>query len=470
MPTANVVQSKALYELGHADVPRLIWKNFMPAFVGVVVSALYNIVDRIFIGQEVGPFALAGLSAVFPIMLLQQAFAMLIGLGSSVRVSLSLGEHNPRRAQRFLGSAVALSIIVGAGITILGFAIRGPMLRLFGVQPQTMEFALQYVDVILVGNVFHLVGFSLNNIMRAEGNPHVSMYSMIVAALVNVALDALFILVFRWGVMGAAVATVIAQLTQALWGIAHFCSGRCVVRLHWPYVKFSWQLVLLTLSVGFAPFALQVAGSFVQGVYNIQLVKYGNDIAISAMAIINSVSMLLIMSVVSLNMAAQPVYGYNCGAKLYRRLRQALLTCIVAASAIAFVGFACVQLMPGPIIRLFESSDAELLRIGERGMRVFFACFPVVGMQIVLGNYFQSIGKPAISALIALLRQLIFLVPLILILPLRWGFAGVWMAAPVSDVISATVCGVFFLREFRRLSRLVEAQEEAMEGRECAVR
>lgn len=460
MQASEVIRSRAVYDLGHAPVPRLIWKNFTPAFVGVVVSALYNIVDRIFIGQEVGTLALAGLSAVFPIMLLQHAFAMLIGLGTSVRVSLALGARNPRRAQRFLGSSVALSIIVGVVITVLGYAIRRPLLSLFGVQPETMQFALEYVDIVLIGNIFHLVGFSLNNTMRAVGNPRISMYTMLVAALVNVALDALFILVFSWGVTGAALATVIAQLTQTVWGVAHFRGARAVVKLHWPYVKFSWELLVLTFGVGFAPFALQLAGSLVQGLYNAQLVAYGNDIAIGAMAIVNSVAMLLVMSVVSLNMAAQPVYGYNCGARLYRRLRQALVTCIVAASAIAFAGFALVELAPGFIIRLFESSGGALLQIGERGMRVFFACFPLVGMQIVSGSYFQSTGKAAISALLALSRQLIFLVPLILILPSHYGLAGVWMAAPISDVLSAFVCGGFLLWEVRRLTKLIAEQEQ----------
>lgn len=461
MQPSDVLQNKAVYDLGHAAVPRLIRKNFMPAFVGVVVSSLYNIVDRIFIGQVEGPLALAGLSAVFPIMLLQHAFAMLIGIGSSVRVSLSLGEHKPRLAQRFLGSSVALGAAMGGVIIVLGYAIRKQLLVLFGVLPETMSYALQYLDIVLLGSVFHLVAFALNNIMRAEGNPKDSMYTMLIAALVNVALDALFIVVFGWGVRGAALATIIAQLTQMVWVVAHFTGGRCIVRLQWRFVRFSWPLLVLTLGVGFAPFALQLAGSLVQGLYNAQLVRYGNDIAISALAIINSVSMLLIMSVVSLNMAAQPVYGYNRGAKLYRRLREALVTCIVAASGVALVGFLLVELMPGAIIRLFSTSDEELLRIGERGMRIFFACFPLVGLQIVSGNYFQSVGKSGISALLAFSRQLFFLVPLIFILPRSLGLFGVWLAAPISDFISFIVCGSFLLHEIRRLTRLINGQEEA---------
>lgn len=459
MQSSEVLQSKAVYDLGHVPVPRLIRQNFMPAFVGVVVSSLYNIVDRVFIGQVVGPLALAGLSAVFPIMLLQHAFAMLIGIGSSVRVSLSLGEHNPRRAQRFLGSSVALGVLGGALITILGYAVRRPLLILFGVQPETMEYALQYVDIVLVGNIFHLVAFALNNIMRAEGNPKVSMHTMLIAAVVNVVLDALFILVFGWGVMGAALATILAQGAQMVWGIVHFTSTRCVVKLQWRFVRVSWALLMLTLSVGFAPFAMQLAGSLVQGLYNVQLVRFGDDIAISAIAIINSVSMLLVMSVVSLNMAAQPIYGYSQGAKFYRRLRQALVTCITAASCIALAGFLIVELVPGTIIHFFDSSAEELLRIGKRGMRTFFACFPLVGMQIVSGNYFQSIGRPVISAFMALSRQLIFLVPLILILPNYFGLFGVWLAAPISDFIASIVCGSLLIWEIRRLTRLIHEQE-----------
>ncbi len=451
--------SKAIQALATEPLGRLIWLNFLPAFAGVVINSLYNIVDRVFIGQTAGVLALAGLGAVFPVMLIQHAFGMLVGLGTGVRASLALGEGRTSRAQLLLGNGVVLSAILGILFTLLAFLVRKPMLILFGIGPAAYAYAEQYLDIVLLGSVFHLVGFTMSSVMRAEGHPRNSMYATFSSAIANVILDAHFILVLDWGVRGAALATVLAQAVQMIYCFYFFTGPRCAVQLQRHDVRFSWRLTGQATSVGFAPFAMQLAGSLTQGFYNVQLVKYGQDVAVGAMGIINSVAGLLVMTVVSLNMAAQPIYGYNKGAKLYRRLRKCLAICVTSATILSCLGFLLVQLGPRWLIWMFDSKTPELLDMGVSAMRTFFMFFPVVGMQIVSGSYFQSVGRPVLSAILSLTRRLFFLVPLLFALPSLLQLQGVWLCAPISDLLSSTVCGLFLLRENRLLKHLI-AQEE----------
>lgn len=446
--------SSAIQALAKAPLGRLIWSNFLPAFAGVVVNSLYNIVDRVFIGQTTGVLALAGLSAVFPVMLIQHAFAMLAGLGTGVRASLALGQGRTNRARLLLGNGVVLAATLGLAFTILAFLGRKTMLTLFGIGPEAYAYAEQYLDIVLLGSVFHLVGFTMTSAMRAEGHPQHSMYATFASAFVNVILDALFVLVFDWGVRGAALATVLAQASQLAYCCHFFSSSRCTIPIQKRYIRFSWRLTGQAVSIGLAPFAMQLAGSLTQGLYNIKLVEYGQDIAVGAMGIINSVSGLLVMTVVSLNMAAQPIYGYCKGAKLYQRLRKCLAICLACATILACLGALLVQLAPKWLIWMFDSNTPELLEIGAPAMRTFFMLFPLVGVQIVSGNYFQSVGQPALSTFLSLTRRLIFLVPLLMVLPPLLQLKGVWLCSPISDLLSFFVCGIFLLRENKTLKQL----------------
>lgn len=440
-------------------VGRLLWKYYLPAFVGVTVGALYNIIDRMFIGQMVGPLALAGLSAIFPIMLIQMGFGMLLGIGGSVRTSMALGRKDYFSAERLLGHSFALMVVVGLFITLFGFLAKEPMLRLFGVSEQTYQYAGEYLDIILLGSPLSIVGYSLNNFIRSEGNARIAMQSLLLSAVVNVSLDALFIMVFGWGVAGAAWATFISLAVLAGWVLWHFRSRRSVMRLRWRHIGFSWSITWSIVTVGFSPFAMQIAASIVQSTYNVQLVRYGSDYAMSVIGIINSVAHLLVMAIVALNQSAQPIYGYAKGSEQWHRVRTCFHYCIVASLLIATAGFLLVQCMPGTIIRLFDAHDAELLAMGRKGMRIFFALFPLVGLQVVSAGYFQSVGKAGISALLSLLRQVIFLIPLLLLLP-RWlALPGVWLATPISDAISGAICLYFVIRELRLLNRLVADNE-----------
>jgi len=443
---------KNVQDLEKASIKALLWKYFLPAFTGVVINSMYNIVDRIFIGQGVGAIALSGLSAVFPIMLIMMAFGMLIGIGAGVRISINLGKKDLGRAEWVLGNSFVLMVIVSAMITIIGFLIKDPLLRMFGVGDNTMFVANEYLNIILYGAIFNVVGFSMNNMIRSEGNAKIAMYSMLISAGTNIILDPVFIFVLDMGVAGAAWATIISQFMLCIWVIRHFRGSKSVIKLRVTNFKLNRQIVFYILTIGFAPFSMQLAGSFVQALYNMQLVEYSNDIAIAAMGVINSVAMLIVMSVVAINMASQPIYGFNYGAKNYSRVKECLAISIKAATGIVVFGFIFVQFFPGIIIKAFNNSSSELLDVGTHGLRIFLFALPVVGFQVIVGNYFQSIGKAGISALLTLMRQVILLIPILFILPKFIGLTGVWLASPIADVGSAIIAGIFLIKELRQLN------------------
>lgn len=454
-----VQPTKNVHDLEYRNIPSLLWKFFVPAFTGVIINSLYNIVDRIFIGQGVGAYALSGLSVVFPIMIIMMAFGMLIGMGAGVRVSINMGKKDHKRAELVLGNAFVLIIIVSLLVTGLGFLIKDPMLRLFGASDITMEYANDYLNIILLGTVLNMTGFSLNNLIRSEGNAKIAMYSMLISAGSNLILDPILIFVLDMGVQGAAYATIISMFLLCVWVIWHFRSSRSVIKLRLKNLKIVPEIVMYIIAIGFAPFAMQIASSFVQGALNTQLIKFGGDLAVGAMGIINSVIMFIAMTIIAINMAAQPIIGFNYGAKLYTRVKETLVIGIKAASIISLGAWVLVELFPVPIIKLFNSDNAELLEIGKTGLRLIFMAFPIVGFQIIVGNYFQSIGNAKTAALLSLLRQVILLIPAILIFPNFWGLEGVWVSAPIADTLSAIIVTTFLVKEMKHLNGLIAANQ-----------
>lgn len=438
-------------ELGEKSIGKLMWKYFLPAFVGVVVYSLYNIVDRIFIGRGVGSLALSGLSTVFPIMLIVMAFGMLIGVGAGVNVSIAMGQKKPERAQKFLGNGLVLMIILSIGVTILGFLIKTPILELFGATENTISYAQDYLNIILLGTIFQIIGFGMNNIIRSEGNARISMYSMLLSAGANLILDPIFIFVLDLGVKGAAYATIISMIGLNVWVIAHFMSSRAVNRLKVRFMKLKREIVSKIFAVGMAPFSMQLAASFVMGLYTNQLIRHGGDLAVGALGIIFSIVNFLVMAMVAINMASQPIIGYNFGAKDYVRVKKTVRLGIVAASVVAIVSTLVVEIFPEPLVRLFNTDDPELFNIAVSGMRIFSLALPVVGFQIVAANFFQSIGKAKVATFLSLLRQLLLLAPLLIILPARFGLDGVWMATPISDLGSALITGFFLFWQMKKL-------------------
>ncbi len=428
----------------------LLWRYFWPAFIGVMANALYNIVDRVFIGQWIGAEALSGITAVFPVMIIMMAFGMLVGIGGSVQLSIALGRQDYSKSNKVLGNTVLLVLVVSILVSGLGFAIKGPMLSWFGATDVTVGYANNYLNIILWGVIFQMYGFSLNSLIRAEGNARIAMYSMLISAGVNIPLDAFFIGVLGLGVKGAAYATIISMMILSIWVSWHFRSKRSIVRFTWHTMKPDWTIIAAILGVGLAPFFMQIANSIVQSVVNSQLIAYGGDIAVGAMGIIISVTVLVIMTIVALNMASQPIIGYAFGAGMTERVKETVRKGMIIATIISIGSWLVIQLIPGPLIRIFNTDNEELLRYGIIGFRTYLFMLPVVGFQIIISNYFQSVGKAKIAAFLSLLRQVIILLPLLFILPKEFGLRGIWLASPIADTVAAMVSGTLMYLEWKR--------------------
>lgn len=438
-------------ELGEGNIPRLMLKYFIPAFIGVVVNALYNIVDRIFIGQGVSAVALSAVSVIFPVMLIMMAFGMLIGIGAGVLVSINMGKKDLDKAEHVLGNSFMLMIVVSGLITIIGFLIKKPMLEMFGVSAETYAYANDYLNIILAGTIFQVVGFSLNNVIRSEGNARIAMYSMLLSAGLNTILDPLFIFVFDFGVKGAAYATVISMIALSVWVLLHFKSHRSVVKLRSRYFKLNANIIREILTIGMAPFFMQTANSAVQALINTKLIQFGGDLAVGAMGIVNSVLTLIIMSIIAINMASQPIIGFNYGAKALPRVKATLRLSMIAATVISIGAFFVVQAFPGAIVGLFNASNPDLMALGKQGVRLAMLALPLVGFQVVVGNFFQSVGKAKIATMLTLLRQVIVLIPLLFVLPVLFDLTGIWIAMPISDACSAIIVTYFIRREWKLL-------------------
>lgn len=437
-------------QLRSEKIGTLLLKFSIPAIVGMLVNALYNIVDRIFIGQGVNALAITGIGLVFPIMTVMMAFGMLIGIGSTALISIRLGEKRQDEAEHILGNAFTLLVIVSLAITVLGLIFIDPLLVIFGASPDTIGYAKDYIVIILYGTIFNALGFGLNNIIRAEGNPKAAMLTMLLGAIINTILDPIFIFVFNMGVKGAAYATIIGQLANTIYVLSYFNSKKSILKIHRKHMKLSKEIVIGIFAIGMSPFAMQMAASVVQLLSNNALKTHGGDLAIGAMSIISSAVMIFFMPIFGINQGAQPIIGYNYGAKQYDRVKHTLKLAVGAATVISLVGFITVQVFPQGIIRIFNN-DPELIRIGSSGIRVYLAMMPIIGFQIVSANYFQAIGKAKISMFLSLLRQVTLLIPLLLILPPIFGLTGVWLSAPTADFISSIITGIYVWRDMRKL-------------------
>ncbi len=446
---------KKIDELSEAKIGKLLLKYFIPAFIGIFANTLYNIVDRIFIGQGVGAEALSGISIIFPVMLIMMAFGMLIGIGTGVYVSINLGKKDFDGAEKTLGTGFLFMMVTSAVIMVVIYLLKVPILRSFGATEETFQYANDYLDIILGGVFFMVIGFSLNNVIRSEGNAKIAMVSMILSSVTNLILDPIFIFGFGMGVKGAAYATIISMFVLMVWVLLHFRSKRAVILLRGRNIRINWKILGQIVAIGMAPFSMQIANSFVQGLINKQLIIYGGDLAVGAMGIINSVAMLVVMSIIALNMASQPIIGFNFGAKSVSRIRETLRISLTAATVIAIVAFAVTEAIPGTIIKLFNSDSEELYSITIRGLRLMLLALPIVGFQIVASNFFQAVGKAKLAMFATLFRQIIGLIPLLLVLPGFWGIDGIWLSYPISDSMSAIVVGLILWREWKRLPESV---------------
>jgi putative MATE family efflux protein len=439
-------------QLGEEKVSKLLIKFSIPAITGMLVNALYNVVDRIFVGQGVGKNAIAGITIGFPLMIVMMAFGMLVGIGATSLVSIRLGEHKKTEAERIFGNALTLLIGISVLLTFLGLVFMDPLLVAFGASKQILPYAKDYFRIILYGGVFQGIGFGLNNCIRAEGNPKIAMFTMLIGAITNTILDPLFIFTFKMGIAGAAWATIISMAVSAFWVLYYYLSGQSSLKLHWANLKLQPQVVWKIFAIGSAPFAMQLAASGITLVLNWSLVSYGGDLAISAMGIVNSILMLILMPVFGINQGAQPIIGYNYGARQFDRVKKALKLAALAATLVTTLGFIMVELFPHAIILLFNR-EKDLVNLGADALRKFLVLLPVIGFQIVGANYFQAVGKPKQAMTLSLSRQVLFLLPALLLLPRIHGLQGVFWAGPVADLLSSVVTGLWLFYELKHLDR-----------------
>ena len=399
--------------LGDAPIGKLLLQYSIPAIIGMVVNALYNIVDRMFIGNipNIGSLAITGVGITMPIMTIILAFGMLIGIGATANISLNLGKGNRPTAEKLLGNAFTLSIIVGLAIAIVGTICANPILNLFGASENTLFYAKEYLNIILLGCTFNILSFSLNSTVRADGNPKMSSFTMVIGCGTNIILDYVFIFILNLGVKGAALATIISQAITFFIILYYYTAGNSNLKLKVENFKLKKHLVTMTFAIGIAPFATQIANSLVQVIANNALKTYGSDLAIGAMTVISSLNIIFMMPIFGINQGCQPIIGFNYGAKKYERAKEAFKYATIAACVICIIGFISIQCFPTQIISLFNN-DPELTTLAIKGIRIYLLMMPVVGINIVATSYYQSIGKAKISMFVSLLRQVILLIPL----------------------------------------------------------
>jgi len=455
--------SNAASRLGTEPIGKLLLKFSVPAITGMLVNALYNVVDRIFVGQAVNEIALGGISLVLPLMTIGMAFAMLFGIGAANMISMRLGQGRKEEAENALDHCFFLLIGAGLLMTILGLCFLDPVLSLMGAAEgsEALGYAREYFRITLYGSVFFMVSFGLSHCTRAQGFPGITMIAMILGAVLNIVFDAIFILWFKWGVEGAAWATIAAQFSSTAFILRFVLSKKAVVRLNFRILKPESSIVAQIMAFGSAQALLQFLISTVQLLNNKSTgwygaaslgVENGGDIALSGMNITGAILMLILMPVFGINQGAQPILGYNYGAKLYKRVLRAYLGAIAAATAICTVGFIAVQLFPVQLVRLFAPNGSdELMTFAPWAMRVMMLLLPLAGFQIVSTNLFVVTGRPKTSIFLSMLRQCIALIPCILLFGHFWGLWGVIAAAPVADGFAFLVTGTMILFELRKL-------------------
>lgn len=440
--------------MGEEKILKLFFKFSFPAILGMIVQSMYNIVDRIFIGNipEYGGYAISGVGVVLPITFIIMGFSMLFGIGAGANISIKLGEGKDKEAEKLFGTGLFMLITVGLFIGIFGLIFLEKIVNLYGADDSIRIYAKNYLRIILYGNVFNTVAFGLNNIIRAEGNPKTAMYTMFIGAIINIVLDPILIFKFNMGVSGAALATIIAQFSTFVWTISYFINKKSMLELKRKYIKFNRHLVIKIMSIGASPFAMQVAGSIIGIIMNRSLLFYGSSKAIGAYAAINSIVTLFFMPVFGMNQGLQPIVGYNYGAKNYDRVRNTLKVGIISATIVTATGGILIQLFPEIFIN-FVTKDPDIRIIGVQGIKRFMLFMPVIGFQIISTTFFQAIGMAKKSFVLSMLRQVIILIPLLLILPNIYGLMGIWTAAPISDMLTTVLTGIFLYYQLKKMKK-----------------
>lgn len=430
----------------------------LPSIIAMVSSSLYNMIDSIFIGHGVGPLAISGLAITMPLMNLAAAFGAMVGVGSAALTSIRLGQGNKLAAEHILGNVLLLNVTMGLMFTFLGLYFLDDLLYLFGASESTVGYARDFMRVILAGNIVTHIYFGLNHQLRVSGYPRKSMMIMLISVGVNVVLAWLFIFVFGWGIKGSALATVLAQTVSLCIQIAHFSDPSHFIHFKSGIFRFRWDIVRNIIGIGMAPFFIQSCACVVVILINNAMRDHGGDLSIGAYGIVNRVAFIFVMVVMGLNQGMQPIVGYNYGAGKYDRVIKVLWMTVGWATLIMSAGFAVSELFPYAVVRLFVSEDGggdavALIDMAAHGLKIIMMMFPVVGFQIVAGNFFQFIGKAKRAILMSVTRQMLFIVPLLLVLPERWGTDGVWYSMPIADGVSVLLAAVLLVLQLRKFRR-----------------
>ncbi len=450
---AETLKSQNTLDLEQKPLRALLLHYTIPSLVGTMVTALYNVVDRIFIGQGVGEFAIAGLTLTFPILIFLQAFGMLIGVGASARVSIALGRQDHDGAGRILGNAIVLTFITQILTIIPSLIFLEPLLKSFGGSERTIPYAVEYLQIVIPGNLFSTLCFSYNSIMRASGYPQKAMYTMLIGAVLNTVLDAIFIYGFDWGIAGAAWATVIAMIVSAGFVMWHFFDKKSIVRFERKNMKISLPTIMAISSIGLSPFFVQLLGSVVTILFNKGFIAFSKDaieadLCIAAYGVINSYAMVAVMFILGVAQGMQPIVGYNYGAGLYDRVRRTFKICAtINTSAAAFFSvFALI--FPYLVSRIFTQSPV-LLEVSAHAILYCLFGFTMVGFQITATQFLQSLGLAKESFILSISRQSFFLIPLLLTLPQFLGLNGVWLSSAFSDLLAGSL-GLFMISRVMR--------------------
>ena len=443
---------QAALELGQKPVGQLLWQYALPAIVAMTASSLYNIIDRAMIGQIVGPEAIAGLGITFPFMNLSAAFGAAVGVGSSTCISVKLGQRDYDTAQHLLGNTVTLNLIIGFAFMVICLLFLDPILLFFGASEMTLPYAREFMVVILLGNMVTHMYFGMNAVLRAAGKPKHAMYATLFTVACNIVLVIAFVWWFRWGIRGAALATVTSQSLALCWQMWIFSDKKELLHLKRGIYRLKSQLVKNIIAIGISPFLMQTTSCVIVIFMNNQFVRYGGDMAVGAYSIANSVVMVFFMFVMGMNQGMQPIVGYNYGAEKYDRMFRCLWITIVCATMILLVGWGLSMAFPRQIARIF-TTDPTLLDLSARGIKIDMLVFFVVGSQAVITNFFQCIGKVKVSIFLSLSRQLFLLLPMAYIFPLFWDLEGVWYSMPASDFVSFAMTIPMLMWYMKRLRR-----------------
>ena len=441
---------QATLELGTLPVGKLLWQYALPAIIAMSAASLYNIIDRVFIGQVVGPLAISGLAITFPFMNLSGAFGAAVGIGASTAISVRLGQRDYDGAERILGNTITLNLIIGFLFAAVCLAFLDPILRLFGASDATIPYARDFMQVILLGNMVTHMYFGMNAVLRAASKPKQAMIATVFTVAMNILLDVVFIWWWHWGIRGAAFATVLSQILALIYQMRLFSNKDELLHLKRGIYRLRADLVKNIIGIGISPFLMNVCACIIVIFMNNQFVRYGGDLSVGSYGIANGIATVFIMFVMGINQGMQPIAGYNYGSQQMDRVLRVMKLSILAATAIMTTGWTIGMFLPYYCARLF-TTDATLIELSIKAIRINMLFFPIIGYQMVVTNFFQCIGKVKISIFLSLSRQLLFLLPLLAVLPSFFGVDGVWYALPASDLTAAIVAAwvmMVYMRKF----------------------